>query len=182
MKRVRKTAAQFDQQKLDWLNGQYLKRAPIERLTDLIAERLIAKGWLSANYDRARLCRIAAVLRDRIKVLQDVEDEQNFFFVEPIAYQEDAVQQFLRHNGTRQHLLALKERLATLPSFETPAVEQAARTLIAELGLEAKALIHPTRVAVTGRAVSPPLFEVMSILGKDTTLRRLEYAATYLAG
>lgn len=176
--RVRKTAAQFDQQKLDWLNGQYIKRVPLERLTDLLAERIQAKGW---TCDRSRLSRIAALLKDRLKVLQDVEEEQGFFFVEPIAYDEQAVAQFLRRDGIGSHLAALKERLESLPAFETPAIEQATRTLIAERQLQPKELIHPTRVALTGRAVSPPLFETMSILGKETVMRRLEYAAVHLA-
>ncbi|HBH96256.1 MAG TPA: glutamate--tRNA ligase, partial [Candidatus Omnitrophica bacterium] len=80
------------------------------------------------------------------------------------------------------NLSALKDRLKQLGSFETPQVEQAARALIAQRGLGAKDLIHPTRVAVTGRAVSPPLFEVMSIVGQAKVIGRLEYAAAHLAG
>jgi len=179
--RVRKTAAQFDQQKLDWLNSQYIKRASLERLTDLFIERLTAKGWLSKAVDRNKLSRIARLLQDRLKVLQELEDEHSFFFVEPIPYQEEAVVQFLRHNGVSSNLLALKERLARLTSFETETVERAARELIVERTLQAKDLIHPARVALTGRAVSPPLFEVMSILGQATVIRRLEHAATQLA-
>jgi len=179
--RVRKTAAQFDQQKLDWLNGQHLKQMPLERLTDLFVERLIAKGWIDSSVDRAWLGRIVQVLRDRIKVLSDLEEEHAFFFVEPIPYQPEAVEQFLRHNGVADRLLALKARLAALPSFDTQAVEQATRAFIAEHQLQTKELIHPARVAVTGRSVSPPLFEVMSILGKEKVLNRLEHAATQLS-
>ena len=179
--RVRKTAAQFDQQKLDWLNSQYIKQAGVERLRDLCAERLIAKGLLKPDYDRAWLSRIVRLLQDRIKTLQDLEEEQTFFFVDPPAYQPEAVEQFLRHNGVSGHLAALKERLARLASFDTAEVERATRELIAERGLQSKELIHPTRVALTGRAVSPPLFEVMSILGKDRVLQRLEHAASRLA-
>ena len=179
--RVRKTAAQFDQQKLDWLNSQYIKQAGVERLRDLCAERLIAKGLLAPDYDRAWLSRIVRLLQDRLKTLQDLEEEQTFFFVDPPAYHPEAVEQFLRHNGVSGHLAALKERLARLPSFDTAEVERATRELIAERGLQSKELIHPARVALTGRAVSPPLFEVMSILGKDRVLKRLEHAASQLA-
>jgi glutamyl-tRNA synthetase len=179
--RVRKAAAQFDQQKLDWLNGQYIKQASVERLTDLFAERLIAKGWLPATYDRAWLSRIAGLLRDRLKTLAQLEEEHSFFFVEPIEYEDEAVQQLLRRDGVAANLSALRDRLTPLAAFETPQVEQAARALIAQRGLDAKDLIHPTRVAVTGRAVSPPLFEVMSIVGHAKVLKRLDYAATQLA-
>ena len=178
---VRKTAAQFDQRKLDWLNGQYIKQLPVPKLAELLAQRLIAKGVITATYDHARLERIAALLRDRLRVLEDIEEEHAFFFQDPPLYQPEAVAQFLQHNGVAPRLLELKTRLAALPSFETSAVEQATRALVAEQHLKSKDLIHPVRVAITGRAVSPPLFETMAILGKDAVLRRIEYAATTLA-
>ena len=180
IRRVRKTAAQFDQQKLDWLNSQHLKRISLDRLTDLCAERLTACGLLASGYDRARLSRIAAMLQDRLKTLSDLEEEHKFLFVEPVAYDPQAVEQFLAPDGVGANLLELKRRLSELASFDTPAVEQATRELIAQRGLASKDLIHPARVAVTGRAVSPPLFEVMSIVGKENVLSRLEYAVTHL--
>jgi glutamyl-tRNA synthetase len=179
--KVRKAAAQFDQRKLDWLNSQYIKRTPVPRLAQMLAERLIAKGLLPPTYDRAWLERIAAVVQDRLKVLEEIEDEHVFFFQDPPPYQEEAVAQFLRADGVAARLLALRDRLSQLPAFETAAVEAAIRALVAEQQLDAKELIHPARVAVTGRSVSPPLFEVMSVLGRDKVLRRLEYAATTLA-
>ncbi|MBI4322810.1 MAG: glutamate--tRNA ligase, partial [Candidatus Omnitrophica bacterium] len=180
LSRVRKTAAQFDQQKLDWLNSQHLKRASLERLTALFAERLIAKGLITPDVDRAWLSRIAKLLQDRIKVLSDVEDEHGFFFTDSIVYQEESVAQFLRQDGVSDHLLALKERLGRLPAFDTGSVERATRELIAQRNLQAKDLIHPARVALTGRSVSPPLFETMAILGREKVLSRLEHAATQL--
>ncbi|MBI2885219.1 MAG: glutamate--tRNA ligase [Candidatus Omnitrophica bacterium] len=179
--RVRKSAAQFDQQKLDWLNGQYLKRASAERLAVLFEERLRSHGLLSNHVDRAWLARIAALLKDRMKTLQDLEEEHTFFFVEMPQYQEEAVAQFLRKPGIAQFLGQLKERLAGLSTFDTQAVEAATRGLIAERQLQPKEAIHPVRVALTGRQVSPPLFETMSILGRERVLNRLDHAATTLA-
>jgi len=180
--KVRKTAAQFDQRKLDWLNSQYLKRTPLPRLAELLAERLTAKGWLSADYDRAWLARLAALLQDRLRVLEDIEDEHAFFFREPPDYEEAAVEKFLRHDGVAERLLALRERLSRLASFDTPAIEAATRALVAERQLPSKELIHPARVAVTGREVSPPLFETMAVLGREKVLSRLAHAATLAQG
>jgi glutamyl-tRNA synthetase len=179
--KVRKTAAQFDQRKLDWLNGQYLKRLAPAALAELLVPRLIAKGWFKADDDRAWLTRIAAVLQDRLRVLEDVEEEHAFFFQEPPAYQEEAVAQFLRRPGIAPRLEEARQRLGGLEPFDTPQVEQAVRALVAERQWSSKDLIHPVRVAVTGRAVSPPLFEVLSILGKARVLSRLEYAVTHFA-
>ncbi|MBI3082800.1 MAG: glutamate--tRNA ligase [Candidatus Omnitrophica bacterium] len=179
--KVRKTAAQFDQRKLDWLNSQYIKRTPVPKLADLLAGRLIAKGLLPAAYDKAWLERIAALLQDRLRVLEDIEEEHAFFFQDLPPYQEDAISQFLRGDGIAKRLLQLRDRLSWLTTFDTQAVEETARALAAEQQLRPKDLIHPVRVAVTGRSVSPPLFETMSILGKDRVLRRLSHAATVLA-
>ncbi len=183
LSKVRKTAAQFDQRKLDWLNRQYLRQLPIERLAELLAERVIAQGWLPADYDRAWMARIAAVLHGRLDVLGDIVEEHGFFFhAEPIPYQEEAVAEFLRRDGVGARLLTLRDRLNALPAFEPAAIEQATRGLAQEQGVDAKGLIHPARVAVTGRSVSPPLFEIMAILGREKVLRRIEHAATQLAG
>ncbi len=174
LSRVRKTAAQFDQRKLDWLNSQYLKKTPVSKLAELLAERVIAKGWLTPEYDRAWLERIAALLQDRLRVLEDIEEEHGFFFQDPPAYHDEAVNEFLRHNGVAERLLELRNRISALQNFEVGAVEEATRGLIAERQLKAKELIHPVRVALTGRSVSPPLFGVMSILGKERVMKRLD--------
>ena len=123
---------------------------------------------------------MAQLLKDRVKVLEDLEEEHAFFFTDSIPYDEQAVGQFLRQGGVAGHLVALKEQLEALPNFETQTVETAARSLIEARRLQPKDLIHPARVAVTGRAISPPLFEVMSILGKAAVTRRLEHAAKHL--
>lgn len=181
LSKVRKAAAQFDQHKLDWLNSQHLRRLSVGELAQLLAQRLSTKGWMAPGSDPRWLERIAALLQHRLRVLEDLEEEHSFFFQEPPVYQDEAVAQFLRQDRVGAHLLALRERLQRLTTFDVEAVERATRELAAEQGLVPKALIHPVRVAVTGRSVSPPLFEVMSILGKERVLKRLGYAATHLA-
>ncbi|MBI2094288.1 MAG: glutamate--tRNA ligase [Candidatus Omnitrophica bacterium] len=176
--KVRKAAAQFDQRKLDWLNSQYLKQTPIARLADLLAERAKAKGWLKEDYDREWMQRLAALLQDRLRVLEDVEEQHAFFFLDAPEYQKEAVDEFLHQDGVAQRLLSLRERLAQLKTFEASSIEEITRAFIAEQKLTPKQLIHPVRVAITGRAVSPPLFETMSLLGQQKVLRRLENAAT----
>ena len=178
--RVRKAASQFDQRKLDWLNGQYIKGLAPARLADLLAERLTRRGWLKPGYDRSYLERVAGLVRDRLRTLADIEEEHAFFFQEP-AYQEEAVTQFLRRNGIGHQLAQLTDRLKALRSFEAASIEEAVRRFSEEAHLEPKQLIHPVRVAVTGRSVSPPLFETLSILGQATVVARLEHAAARLA-
>ncbi len=178
--RVKKAAAAFDQKKLDWLNSQYIKQLPVGKLTDLLAERLIAKGLIQAGYDRPRLERIAALIQDRMRVLEDIEEDHAFFFKDQPDYQAEAIQEHLKKDGMPKRLLELKDRLSRLASFDAKAVEELTRGFAAEQHLQAKELVQPVRVALTGRAVSPPLFETMAILGKPTVLSRLEHAATTL--
>jgi glutamyl-tRNA synthetase len=181
LKRVRKTAAQFDQRKLDWLNSQYIKQTPVPKLAKMLADRLLAKGLIKPDYDRLWLERIAALVQGRTRVLEDIEDEHVFFFQDPPEYQPEAVQQFLKQAGVASRLAELKQRLSALKEFETAKLEEVTRNMISEQKLESKELIHPVRVAVTGRQVSPPLFESMAIIGRDKVLSRLEYAASTLA-
>ena len=181
LSKVRKTAAQFDQRKLDWLNSQYIKRTPVPTLAELLAQRLMAKRWLPATYDRAWLERITALLQDRLRVLEDIVEEHAFFFQDAVQYQEEAVAKFLRRDGIAERLLRLRDRLSRLSTFETAQVEESTRALVTEEQLSSKDLIHPVRVALTGREVSPPLFETMSILGREKVLSRLERAASMVA-
>ncbi len=181
LRKVKKAAAYFDQRKLDWLNSQYLKQMPVPDLARRLGERLVAKGLLPPAYDAAWLERVAAIVRDRLKVLGDIEEQHAFFFQEPPVYDPEAVAKFLRQDSIGAHLAALKARLSRLDAFDAGTVEQAVRGFCTEQGLEAKALMHPVRVALTGRAVSPPLFDVMAVLGQARVVRRLDHAAGTLA-
>jgi glutamyl-tRNA synthetase len=182
IRKVKKTAAFFDQKKLDWLNSQYIKQTPLGALVMLLAERLDAKGWTEAAADRTRLTRITALIQERLRVLEDITEEHSFFFLDMPEYSEESVQKFLKQDGIPAKLKELKDRLNTLQPFEAAQVEEATRAFAAEKSLEPKALIQPVRVALTGRHVSPPLFETMAILGKDAVLRRLDHAATLASG
>ncbi len=176
LKKVKKAAAFFDQKKLDWLNAQYIKALPVEELARLLTERVKDKGW-TVNGGPQWMVKVAALVRDRMRVLEDIEEDHAFLFQEMPAYQPEAVEQFLKPEGVRARLVELKSRLGHLPDFEPATIEQAVRGLAAEQQLAPKDLIHPVRVALTGRQVSPPLFELMALLGCDRVLKRLEHAA-----
>lgn len=177
--RVKKTAAQFDQRKLDWLNGQYLKKMSEAQLAKVIGERLREKGLIQDGYDTKQLARIAGLLKERLKVLSELEEDHRFLFEEP-QYQPEAVEQFLKQEGMRNRLNTLIEQLKGISGFEVAEIEQVMRSLMSENNWKPKQLIHPARVAISGRSVSPPLFETMSILGKETVCRRLGHAAQEL--
>ncbi|MBI4355591.1 MAG: glutamate--tRNA ligase [Candidatus Omnitrophica bacterium] len=176
VKDVKKTAAQFNAEKLTWVNAQQIKRLTPERLLALLLPRLQAKGWVTAQTNQAWLLQLARVFQGRLHTLAEIETLADFCFTDDFSYQAQAVEKHLRKNGTVKELALLKERLASAPAFDAQTVETATRGLVAELGKPAGELIHPARVAITGREVSPGLFEVMALLGRDKTLLRLERA------
>jgi len=180
LSKVKKAAAQFDQTKLDWLNGQYIKKMDIDLLSELLGKRLVDAGLLPDSYDKPWLKRIASLVQDRLKVLSDIEKEHVFFFKEQVEYNQEAVEKFLHQDGLKGRFHELHKRLSQLAEFTFEKIEEVTRCLIAEQDLKSKQLIHPMRGALSGRAVSPPLFESAAILGREKALARIEYAANHL--
>ena len=181
VRRIKKTAAQYDVDKLAWLNGQHIKQATPERVLVLLEPRLRETGWLQPATDRTWLLRVVTLMQDRIRTLGEFTELARFFFEDDVQYQEPAVEEFLKRDHVADDLSALRERLAAVQSFEAPAIEQTTRQLVSDRGRNPKDIFHPVRVAVTGRSVSPGLFETMALIGKARVLRRLEHAATQLA-
>jgi glutamyl-tRNA synthetase len=171
--------AVFNVEKLDWFNQQYLLRlAP-----DDLARRL--KPWFAAAgiWDEAYLHEkhawfyaVLELLKPRVKRLGEFATLGGFFFVDTVEYDETAVEKHLRISGMREHLEALDRAFAALTSFDAVSVETEVRRVAHAAGLKPAALIHATRVALTGRTVSPGLFEVAALVGRDRTRARLAEA------
>jgi glutamyl-tRNA synthetase len=171
LERVTPSPAQFDYQKLDWMNGVYLRELPPEEF----AHRLLL--WLGENgYDwpAELVARTAPLVQEKIARLSDFPGFAGFFFgeVEPDAADLD---------GGAPMLAAADEALASLEPFEAEAIETALRAAADGLGLKPRQAFQPVRVAVTGSKVSPGLFESIELLGRETSLNRLRAAAAVVA-
>jgi glutamyl-tRNA synthetase len=167
LERVSPSPAQFDYQKLDWLNGVYLRALAPEELT----HRLVL--WLGENgydWDAERVARATPLVQEKIARLAEFPGFAGFLFgdVEPDPADLD---------GGGPMLAAADEALASLEPFEAPAIEAALRATADGLGLKPRQAFQPIRVAVTGSKVSPGLFESIELLGRETTLSRLRAAA-----
>ena len=160
--------AVFNTEKLDWFNHQHLLR-----LTD---DELIARLNLRAD---ARIPAILALLRPRCKKLTDFADQLQPFFEEPSSYDPDAVKKHLSTPGTKEHLLALKNAYAAA-DWNEAALEKVLRALADARTVKAGMLIQGSRIAMTGRMVSPGLFEMLVLLGRETVLTRLDRLAATL--
>jgi glutamyl-tRNA synthetase len=120
---------------------------------------------------------VLELLRPRAKRLDDYLSLGRFFFADTVEFDEAAVVKHLRTEGMHGHLRALGDAWASLPAFDQASVERALREVAEVRGVKPATLIHAVRVAVTGKAASPGLFEVLALVGRERTLTRLESAA-----
>lgn len=170
---VNKTAATFDLKKLNWVNNQYLKNEDSDKLADEIIPILIEKNYIRKdNFDRNYIVSLVKLFQSRMSVINDFPEWADFFFVEELNIDSAAAEKYLSKDLSREFKLLL-ERLKALKSFDVASIEECFRSLVGELGIEAKALIHPLRVALTGKTVGPGLFEAMYFLGSERICKRL---------
>ncbi len=176
---VSKHAAIYDLKKLTWLNGQYLNALPLERVTREALPFFQARGYISENPspgEYAYLQQAVATVRSRVHTLVELADAVDYFFQDNFTYDEKGVKKFFRRPETADLLQRGKDVLAKTEPFDLPTVEAAYRNLIAELGISGGALIHPTRLAISGKTMGPGLFDLIVALGKKKCLERMERA------
>ena len=173
IKNINKTAAMFDLDKLKWINNQYLKKADAEKLTDEIIPLLLKKRYINKNnFDRTYLVSLVKLFQGRLSRLTDFMEWADFFFVKNIKIDKEAKEKFFTQDLSSEFKLFI-ERLEKLDRFDIATIEASFRQLVEELNIEARTLIHPIRIALTGKAVGPGLFEVIYYLGRERTKERL---------
>ena len=168
--------AVFNTEKLDWFNQQHMLRLADADLVRRLEPLLRAHGlWQPSLADDAFdwLSRVLTLLKPRVKKLTDYIEALRPFLEAPSVYDPDAVRKQLSAPGTREHLTALRTAFAAAP-FDETSLEQTLRQLAEQRGVKAGTLIHGTRIAMTGRMVSPGLFEMLVLLGRDRVLPRLD--------
>ena len=173
IKDVNKTAATFDLKKLDWMNNKYFKMMDTEALATQLIPELINKKYIPAdNFDRNYVVSLVKLFQPRLNTLTDFFDWADFFFLQDIKIDPAAKDKFLSQDFSRELGLFI-DRLETLENFSVVNIENSFREMVKELGMDAKTLIHPIRVALTGKTIGPGLFEVIYYLGKKRTKERL---------
>ncbi len=171
---INKTAAVLDLDKLDWMNNQYLKKEDPLKLADELIPLLLKQGYIEeGKFDMNYIISLIKLFQGRLRVLNDFVDWADFFFVKEIKIEPAAENKFLSQDHSREFRLFL-DRLDSLAEFDIVSIEAGFREMVKELGIEAKSLIHPVRVALTGKTIGPGLFEVIYYLGRQRTRERLE--------
>jgi glutamyl-tRNA synthetase len=164
--RVVPSPATFDYEKLDWMNGVYLRALPPDKYADELVRFLREQGY---DWDEDLIRRAAPIVQEKIERFGQFPDFAGFLFhdVEPDPALLD---------GRTPVVTAAREELKRVNPFAAPEIEAALRGLAAKLELSPRKAFEPVRIAVTGSKVSPGLFESIELLGKDETLRRLNAA------
>ncbi len=187
LSRVNKTGAAFNEEKLDWINKQYIKRYDENSLADLIMPLLKEKGCLkdsplASRQEKGWVTEIVRLYQPRIKTLSDFLTQTEFFFSDEVRYDISAKEKFFAKDGLGDIFERLIQGLERLEGFGIKDIEISIRTLADELKIGLGDIVHPVRVALTGKSVSAGLFEIMALLGKDRVRLRLKSALDIIAG
>ncbi|UCC95686.1 MAG: glutamate--tRNA ligase [Candidatus Omnitrophota bacterium] len=180
IKNVNKTAAIFSLDKLNWVNAEYIKSKHIEELADYTERYLKSKGLLPANFDRQYLRKVIGLFKERISKLADLLDWGQFCFYNTYRYNPDA-EEVLKRDLSKE-VKVLIEKFSAVENFNREIIEKEFRAVAETQGLKARDLVHPTRVALTGRKIGPGLFETMEVLGKKRVIERLQRLLEYWEG
>jgi glutamyl-tRNA synthetase len=179
LERIGKTGAIFNRDKLDWMNGVFIRKLSYEDLLRKIIPFLESrlpkevKRPISQQY----VGRIVPLIQERINTLAEAATYADFFFIDAPEYEASMlVGKKMTRETTLEALKAAEERLSSLESFDHDLLEDTLRHLAGDLGLKTGQLFSLLRVATTGRGATPPLFETMAVLGKERCLKRIRVA------
>jgi glutamyl-tRNA synthetase len=177
LENVGKSAGIFNPEKLDWLNSHYIKQEDDQKLAELLVPFLKKRNF-SIN-DRDYLARVIGGFKERAKTLDEMAEKASFYFHDTLEYDSKAAKKFL----TDEMIPVFNEVIANfeqLDVFEEKSVEAAFRQVAEKYSLSLGQIAQPHRVALTGGTASPGIFEVIFNMGRDTVVKRLKDAVTFI--
>ena len=171
---VSKRSAIFDYKKLIWLNGQHLSSKSAEELLPLVANE-----WgitAETQFDEIYVVKVLDLVKERAKTREELVNFGKYFFEDPDSYDDKGRKKHWNDGSVNSVVRKLVQNLEGLNSFTKEKIEDVLRSTAESLEIKAAELIHPVRLALTGFSVSPSLFEIMELLEKETSVRRLKTA------
>ena len=181
---LQRKAAIFDPKKLEWMNGQHLSRVPLEDLEPRVTPLMMAAGLVGENIVAERrewYMSLLDMLRVRARTLDDIVRQAGPYFLDTIVYDEEAAAKNWKDASAAAGILvATSEALAAVSEWKPEPLEASLRSLAESRGVAAGKIFQPLRLALTGLSVSPGIFDVLIMQGRDLALRRLSNAVTWL--
>ena len=165
--------ARFDMAKLLWLNSEYLRSMDNDRFYEQSVHALTKAGLSMDTWPTAYVKAALDTCKGKVKLFSELTDYGGFYFADEIRYAPDATKKdFVPENKPR--VMRLREAFAKLDTFKAEELEKTLKAVAAELGVKAGVLVHPTRIACTGKPAGPSLYHLLEILGKDRVLHRMD--------
>ena len=171
---VNRHNARFDMAKLHWVNSQYMSKLPLAEFVRLGIPFLRAAGQIDDSTDPKKIESALAIVQEKVKLFNDLPNWTVYLLGDDFPVDPDAVAKTLKKDGAAGRLDKLRERYAKLPDWKVDSLEKSLKELAAELGVKTGDLIHPCRVAVSGKTVGPSLYHMLEVLGKEKVLERLD--------
>jgi len=175
MKGMTGVQAKFDLQKLRWMNGEYIARKTPAELLPYVKKQMADAG--KAVPADELLLKVIGLYKIRIKTVSELLPMTDYFFGDDYAVEEQGVAKHLTAPESKEILRDFAARLEKLGDFTHAAIEASCRAMADERKLKGGAIIHPTRVAISGKTTGAGLFEMMEVLGRETVLARMRKAA-----
>jgi glutamyl-tRNA synthetase len=169
---INRRNAAFDLSKCNWLNGQYVIQMPLGRFREL-SEPFIRKAGIVVR-DESYLLRVLEIVKEKIKLFRDVPEWIDYFFTEEFPYDPESVEKTLTKTGALDRLRQLGERYQALEDWSAEGLEAGLKELAAAFECKTGDLIHPARVAVSGKSVGPSLYHMLEVMGRDRVLNRIK--------
>ena len=178
LKQVNKTSARFDLEKARWVNSEHLKNLQKTTFVEQ-AKVFLSQAEKKVPFEGGDLDYLISLYQNRIKIFSDFYREADYFFTVEVAFDKEAEEKYYT-SETAGYLKAVLESIEGESGWAHTVLEKKVRDVAVQLNVKAAELIHPIRLAITGHAVSPGVFEVMQALGKTQTIRRLQKAIEHL--
>jgi glutamyl-tRNA synthetase len=183
LERINATNAIFDLEKLNWMNGEYIRKTDDHVLVDLLRPFMSEAGLVTQLFITTRwdyMMKFVRLMKERCHLLTDFARLGYYFFSDDFKYDEKGVAKHFSSANALEHLQKLQESFESVPTFDVSHLEQALRELAEKLSVPAATLIHPTRLAISGLTGGPSLFEMMELIGKERCLTRMKRAIDFV--
>lgn len=178
--KISKHAAVFSMDKLNWFNSEYLKRMSVDSLTEMLIPYLIEANYITEkDLSKSKLewlKEVIKLMQGRLRNFSQFIDYADYFFMDKIDIEPQAFKSILDKENVPKILQTLRGKLSSLKGWDEGSIENAVRGVTSSLQIKGGQIIHPTRVALSGKKIGPGLFELMVVLGKEKTIKRLEEA------